>query len=241
MADEERMQVYDPNAELQSDLEKMKLERQRKNRSEQFDKRLVDLANKAVDFRIKYGDEHYLTELMVTFLDVALQLKEVIEVLAAVNVAMECLSDAIGFIDAAISFDEQLFKESTEQKYGFFARMRRRRLAKRAMRNNVGRMKSMVQGLMDKYKMAIGITTSLKNSCAKMQKVMSSKSMANKKGKAAGGASFGTPVAAKSMIDQVMKERGLSEEQVGSGSSDGTKADDTTSKDGGIGSIDDIV
>ncbi len=229
---EERETFRDASADMQEELEKMRLERRRKERSKQFDAKLLELANKAVDFRLKYGEENYLTELMTTFLDVALQLKEVIEVLSAVNVAMECLSDAIGFIDAAINFDQNLFEESLQQKYGAFARWRRRRKARKAIRNNVGRVKAIVDGLLVKYEMAVEIMDSLKTACGKMQKCMKKNSLTEKKSKAAMGEKFGTPSAAAQMIADIMKERGIEGAPSSSVSPE---------KDGGVSGIDDIL
>ena len=237
MSDEQNVEFRDASADLQGDIEKMRRERARKQRSAQFDAKLKELANKAVDFRLKYGENNYLTELMMTFLEVATQLKEVVEVLSAVNVAMECLSDAIGFIDAAISFDEKLFDDSLQQKYGVLARWKRRRKARKAIRNNVGRVQAIVEGITMKYQMAIEVMGSLKTACVKMQKCMKKKSLAGKKDKASKGESFGKPTAANDLINEVLRERGLSESELGSVPSEPASA----KGEGGVSDIDDIV
>jgi len=233
MSDEQNVEFRDASADLQGDIEKMRLERARKQRSAQFDAKLKELANKAVDFRLKYGENNYLTELMMTFLEVATQLKEVVEVLSAVNVAMECLSDAIGFIDAA----ERLFDDSLQQKYGVLARWKRRRKARKAIRNNVGRVQAIVEGITMKYQMAIEVMGSLKTACVKMQKCMKKKSLAGKKDKASKGESFGKPTAANDLINEVLRERGLSESELGSVPSEPASA----KGEGGVSDIDDIV
>lgn len=239
---DEMERTRDVGAELQGNIDKLHLERERKQRAKQFDAKLLELANKAVDFRLKYGQDNYLTELMVTFLDVGLQLKEVVEVLTAVNIAMECLSDAIGFIDAAINFDQNLFEDSMQTKHGVFARWKRRRQAKRAIRNNVGRVKSIIEGIIMKYRMALDITTALKTSCVKLQKSMNSRSITDKKKNLTKGSgkSFGTPSGAQQMIAEIMKERGITAE-----GADGTGASDASGASGapsdGVSNIDDIL
>lgn len=234
--EQERLEQRDASAEWEEKLKIERLQRERTRRSQQFDAKLKELANKAVDFRIKYGEENYLTELMMTFLEVATQLKEVVEVLSAVNVAMECLSDAIGFIDAAISFDEKLFDESLQQKYGVLARWKRRRKARKAIRNNVGRVQAIVEGITMKYQMAIEVMGSLKAACVKMQKCMKKKSLAGKKDKASKGESFGKPTAASDLINEVLRERGLSESDLPSSAPSAPAA-----SSGGVSDIDDIV
>lgn len=218
---------------------KVQMQYQREQKSSEFDAKLQALANKAVDMQLKYGEEHYLTQILTTFLDVAIQLREVMETLSSINVAMECLNEAITFIDDAMIYDEQIMGEWQQQNYGFFARRKRKRKMRQVINNNVGRMKSVVDGLMLKYEMTMEITGALKNATGKMQKYMSKNGMSGKKGK---NDAPPEKSAASMMIADIIKSRGENGDPAvgGSAPAGGTGAAPAKSN-GGVSDISDII
>ncbi len=214
---------------------KVQMQYEREQKSSEFDAKLQALANKAVDMQLKYGEEHYLTQILTTFLDVAIQLREVMETLSSINVAMECLNEAITFIDDAMIYDEQIMGEWQQQNYGFFARWKRRRKMRQVINNNVGRMKSVVDGLMLKYEMTMEITGALKNATGKMQKYMSKNGMSGKKGKTDAPPEKS---AAAMMIADIIKARGEDGGAPVDGGSSGVGS--SAPKSGGNGGVSDI-
>lgn len=220
---------------------KVQMQYEREQKSSEFDAKLQALANKAVDMQLKYGEEHYLTQILTTFLDVAIQLREVMETLSSINVAMECLNEAITFIDDAMIYDEQIMGEWQQQNYGLFARWKRKRKMRQVIHNNVGRMKSVVDGLMLKYEMTMEITGALKKATGKMQKYMSKNGMAGKKGKTDAAPEKS---AASMMIADIIKARGVEGDGASEGSSSaGGSAPSAPSAKGnsGVSDISDIV
>lgn len=220
---------------------KVQMQYEREQKSSEFDAKLQALANKAVDMQLKYGEEHYLTQILTTFLDVAIQLREVMETLSSINVAMECLNEAITFIDDAMIYDEQIMGEWQQQNYGLFARWKRKRKMRQVIHNNVGRMKSVVDGLMLKYEMTMEITGALKKATGKMQKYMSKNGMAGKKGK---NDAAPEKSAASMMIADIIKARGVEGDGTDGGSaSAGGSAPSAAPKSGasGVSDISDII
>lgn len=171
------------SGELISKRNKEENERLRAERSQQFDKRIEGLANQAVDRMLEYGEEDYLTQMLTTFLDLAIQLKETMKSLSAINLAMECLDDAVKFMDDSMKSDEELMQGWRAENYGFFARLKKKREMKKAIRNNVGRMQMTVDGLMLKYQMATDITVALQNAMGKMTAKMKKQRAKKKKSK----------------------------------------------------------
>lgn len=196
---------------VDSALRADELRRKRK----EFDDKVMRLANKVVDYQQKGPEFQYLTDMMLTFLDVTVQLQGTMEVLSAVNDAMECLTDAIKFIDSSLSYDQDLITDSLQTKYGVFARIKQRRQIKRAIKNNTNRMLAMVESINGKFGMAMALTDALKNSCVKMKIMMdkSRRKSEKRRAKMAGGASVplaGSSSATDAILAQVREKRGLS-------------------------------
>lgn len=212
--------------EVISELDKTRQRRQKEQRQKDFDKRVVQLADKAIEFAQKRGQDDGLTVLLVNFLDVALQMKNLMETMSAINVAMECLSDAIGFLDAAIDFDNYLMDESLMHNYSLFQRWKQKRKMRKTIKNNYGRMVAISNGLAMKYKMATDMMKSLSTVGEKLKKVVSK--TASKKAKQS--QKTGKPVeqtAAQAFLAERMKANGVAPTaEVSSSSSDDSGIDD---------------
>ena len=111
--------VHGPNNDLRQEAEKLRLERERKQKMQEYDGKIMGLAEKTIEFIETYGEEDFRPQMLLSFLDVALEMKDVIKMLDGINVAMSCIFEAISFIDTAISFDtvlqEEYFPENPSQ------------------------------------------------------------------------------------------------------------------------------
>lgn len=223
-------------------VETRRLERERDNKKKHFDAKLEKLAQTTVDFEQKYGKDHDMTTLLTTFLDVALEMKNLMETMTAINVAMECINDAIQFLDTAIDFDNVMMDQALDKNYGFWARVRHKRKMKKTIRNNIGRMRQIADGLKMKYSMATdmmkalsGVSTRLKTSITKSKKKQEAKA---EKARAKGEVVLTTPSPAELYLDDYKKRNGIS---------DGAAEDDTAasataaSGSSDVSSIDDIL
>lgn len=184
MAHKEQMEIIKPNNTFMQEEKERDIDRQKyqKQQNEQrFYQRLDELAIVTDKMERERGAEDHLTVLMQAFLEVAIELQDMMQTINSVSTAMECLSDAIRFIDDAISFDKILFEESAAQKHGWFARNKSRRLMKKAIRNNTGRMYELAESMVYKYKMVVGLSDAMQEACVKMKSVMGKQAEKRKK------------------------------------------------------------
>lgn len=195
------------------ELEKKKREKER--REQKFEEGLNQLVEKVIEEELKaqqnQGEQTIMGEVLMTFLDVALEMKEMMNTLKAINVAMECLGDAIGFLDQALEFDNQMLSDSLQVKYGFFQRMKQKSQQKKAMKNNMRRMESVIQSITMKYQMATSMMDMFGSMNVKLHKMMNLRMEKRKKVKKStptgGIATSDSP--ARRMIAQAMADRGL--------------------------------
>ena len=183
--------------------EKERLEAAKEQSKIDFKKRQDKLLNLIVELEAEFGPDYYLVELLTRFYEASVQMEPVMKSMEAVNMAMECITEAISFLDATIDFDRNLMDEITTKSYGPFQRFKMKRKMNKARRNNIGRMKAIVDGLLFKYKMMTDMAKSLESFSKDMSK---SFAKANKKK----GQSTDTPSEAQRRIAEKRKEMGVS-------------------------------
>ncbi len=195
--------VSDSYGEIFGQVEKNQHQREKENRQREFDQKILVLADKAIEFEHK--DEN-LYVLLESFLEVAIEMKNLMDSMSAINIAMETISDAVGFLDAALAFDDVLMNDSLQENYGFFARLKLKAKMRKTIRNNRGRMLAIANSLQMKYTMATDmmqaltkVSTGLKGSIAKKNK---------KKAKKGGNSTATTPSAAQLFMAERKKTNG---------------------------------
>lgn len=237
--------VHGPNNDLKQEAEKLRLERERKQKMQEYDGKIMGLAEKTIEFIETYGEEDFRPQMLLSFLDVALEMKDVIKMLDGINVAMSCIFEAISFIDTAINFDTALQEGSLEQSYGFFARWKRKRRMRRVIRNNQNRMNVAIDNILGQQKMAQDISESLRASCTRMRLTMNKRDEKRKKQeekKIAQGKATPAPAGpskAQALIAELMKARGTGQES-GAGSAPSVPSAGTKPA-GGTDDISDIL
>ncbi len=236
------MSNYDPTQAMQDEIDRrMKerekeqkrkdLERQKEKRTEDFNKGLEKLAERVLQYEGKKDTSTYF--FLKNFLDLALQLKDLMEDLSAVEDALSCLSDAIGFLDNAISLDEQFVDESLANEYTFFKRLKARRKNRRARRNCKHRMKVITNNLMSKLNMSQELVDSMNKMSVKLKKDTDKRLAKQAKERAKSGAPAPTgPSASDEYLASIRAKKGGSAPSntgaatTPSGSGDGDNYDD---------------
>lgn len=218
MASKDRQsEVYgvSEKSNLDSDIAGLEAEARRRQQQQTMDRKIEQMAEKALDFYQKYGQQDYRYQMMVTFLDVAFQMKDAIAVLTSVQVATEYLSTAIQFIDDTVNFDEDFDKQLLQKNYGIFASLWRRIRTRRAMRNNRRRMMTVIRNISDRLETAHLITDSLKEGFEKMRITMLRADERRRKKAERQAAKNGTalaapqPTAAETFLMQMAQQRGI--------------------------------
>ena len=150
--------------------EKEKLAKAKEQSKIDFRNKQDQLLNQLIHLEQEYGSDYYLVEMLSTFYEASVEMENVMKSMEAVNMAMECITEALSFLDATVQFDQQLMEQSNRQSYSFAARMKMKRQMRQTRKNNIGRMKAMVNGLMFKYRMMTDMVKSLKSFATTMNK-----------------------------------------------------------------------
>ena len=173
-----------------------------------FKNKKEKLANRAAEFIIKYGKDDYRSQIMITFLDVALQMEDAINLTNDVGTAMGCITEAIGCMDDILQTNEFQIESTLSVKHGFFERWKRKRKLQRAIRNNAGRMKQICDTLVGNQEMAQAIVNSLQKSSIKMQIMMQKNAEKQKKREIKRNTSAGSkPSAAEALVDEIVRAK----------------------------------
>lgn len=207
----------------------------------EFDRKVNSIADKIIDLQERQADES-LIEMLTTFLDAALRMKDVEMTLSAITDALGCITDVVGIIDDVLDNSMDMFAGSLEHNYGFRERWKRRRTMKKAMRNMRNRMKGIVDTVNNSLKMANQVV----GETQKMASTMSKQRAKKKKGK--------NPPSDKAMDFLAQRKLARDEETSGaasggsgasvgghSGSGYGGSGASTTPPSGADSGIDDII
>lgn len=209
-------------------IEAKQQQRLRVTKQREFEDKINLLADKALEYQSKDENLYLLLE---SFLEVAIEMKKLMDSMNAINVAMEAISDAVGFLDAALDFDSVFMDQSLQNNYGFFARMKLKHKYHKTIKNNRGRMLAISKSLEMKYTMASDMMKALSNVSSGLKKSIEKSNKKMKKD--VGGKSEGNS-AAKSYLEQRKKELGGEFE-------DTSSAPTTPSSSGSVSDISDIL
>ena len=210
--------------------EAKKMEESKKN----FDGNIMLLAERALEAQQERGAEDSITELLVNFLEVALEMKETMSTLTAINGAMQCITDAISFLDSAVDMDQAMMDVTLQHKYGLFSRIRQKVRTMRAISNHRRRMKQIIANLSAKMQMAESMVAIMKKFSQNMQKTNARK---KKKAAAAGGAA--APSRAAAFLADLAKTKGVDTSAAPAAAAPATdSAPDTSGGVGMVGGVD---
>ncbi|MBO7214710.1 MAG: hypothetical protein J6V66_04350 [Clostridia bacterium] len=143
-------------------MQKERLAREKEQSKIDFSEKQNQLLNQLISLEQEYGSDYYLVELLSSFYEVSVEMENVMKSMESVNMAMECVSEALNFLDASVQFDQKLMEQSNQQSYSLRSRIKLKRQMRKTRKNNIGRMKAMVNGLTFKYRMMEDMVESLK-------------------------------------------------------------------------------
>lgn len=209
---EDRLQ-QDPFSDIEAEVGVLERERKKQQKEREVDRRIGDLAEQTASFIMEYGEDYYLSELMMSYLEVALEMQNTVRALSATNMAMQCIFSTIDFLDEALGFYEELQNASLQKNYGFFARMKSRRRLKKVITNNKRRISLAIDNMVGQQRMAQNISESLKDAVDKMHGAMAKqkakRAKKEAKGKVApkGTTAFGESSRAGKLVEDIIKRR----------------------------------
>ena len=187
--------------EAAEDAQKYELEK----KQEKFDKSLVDLENKMVEFAIEYGKNDFRTELLVTLYDVCIEMKSAIALMSGVMVALDCINQTISFMDECLNFNQMVEENSLTHNYGLIYRIKAAIRRRRVNRNMQNRIRALNQRINDIVGLSNTMVESLRVSMTRMQMRMKKQNMKREKKFAKKG--IDNPVFEKTKATDILEKR----------------------------------
>ena len=139
---------------------------QNKERLNDCQRRVYD---RAQAYKARYGEDDFRTEILVNFLVVSEFLEDIIEMQETFQDVEILFNDAMMIMDDNLLFSEQMTQQQLSTNYGFFARMKQRRLIKKAQRNNANRIKAMIFRINSTMNTSISMSTEMKKAMLSMR------------------------------------------------------------------------
>ena len=229
------------------------LEEQRKDQLKQsaarLDRRIEEMAENAANYIEKYGEEDFRAQMLTMFLEIAIEMREAVDLISSVNTAIQFMYNCIGFIDDSLQFNFDLQDQSLATKYGFFDRLKIRRRNRRAAANNANRMRIMMEQMGGQLDMARSMMDNMQYACTKMRESMAASQRRRakqeakraKKGEVKTRLSGGNKAATEMIAAILAKRRGTELPPEDTSSAKGAGGSAATKGDSDITNIDDIT
>lgn len=240
-SEERRARIRKQAEELDNEYVRAEQERKLESSKKNFGKRKELLATRAADMIQKYGKDYFMSQTLLTFLDVAIQMEDTIDLLTDVSMAVSCITDAMLCMDNILQLNSSALESTQKMNHGFWARRKAKKRMQKTITNNLGRIKEIMFMLESSQDLAFSITEGLQKSNKKTQKRLAKSAERRKKYevKANGGAPL-PPTNAEKMVDKIISERsGGDGGNAGAGGAGGA-GDGGTAAPAGGGSADDI-
>lgn len=139
-------------------------------KKQELDKRINKIRAEAKKCYLEYGPDHDNTDFMMNLLNVTLEMKECIDSISAVGLAIEYLQDVVGVIDGVFNLSDDLSRSLSNRKQGFFRRLIQRIKNKRDARRLANKMFATFELISDNMEMLEKLRDAMSGATAKMRK-----------------------------------------------------------------------
>lgn len=175
-----------------------------------FDYKIQELANKATDFYLKYGEDDWRTGLLVNFLDMSLLMQDCMETIEAFDIGNEIIFGAMELMGQSLKLSEHRILQIESPTSPFKQKL----IMWKAVRNTKKTVKSLMFSMKTSMEMAaitVGMYEDLSYSMSSMMARMNGRRLKNKE-KQAKSAANGSMSSASSrgmdMIRKILEEQG---------------------------------
>lgn len=151
--------------QVESNMKEQELKRKRV----EISNKMQQLAEATANAIMEYGEQHYLSQTLMQFLDIAVQMEDAIKVIEGFNIASGYIFGLLDFVNESLNYNNLMFVQSNKSKSGFFSQMKEGMMRRRAMANMRGSIKRMV----DSIKNVSTFSMTLANEMKKMTKQLS--------------------------------------------------------------------
>lgn len=207
----------------------------------EMEKAIDNLGRQAIESEMKYGADHFNTQILMTFYNVTFTMKEFVNMMFAMKEAMSVLSQTLDIMDDVFDFIDELMTVDNKGRYSLMGRIKTQRKIRKFVRNNNNRMKVMFSLVKGYGKIANGMMSAMSSFDKKLKKRLNS-GKDKKNDEVVSGYEAQAQKRLAQMRAEMKGEGGL--EDGGSGSSGGLGGDTPKGESGGGSgdiNIDDIV
>ncbi|MCH5155890.1 MAG: hypothetical protein J1F69_04715 [Clostridiales bacterium] len=216
-SEERRARIRKQAEELNSEYARAEQERMLESSKKNFGKRKDQLATRAADMIQKYGKDYFMSQTLLTFLDVAIQMEDTIDMLTDVSTAVSCITDAMQCMDNILQINAASLESTQNVNHGFFARRKAKKRMQKTINNNLGRIKEIMFMMEGSQQLAFSITEGLQKANKKTQKRLAKNAASRTKYQVKRNGGSLPPTNAELMVDKILSER-----SGGTGSGGGT-------------------
>ncbi len=146
-----------------------------------FNERCRKLEEKTYARIEKYGEQDLTAQMLMSLLEVTIQMSEAIEVITSIGEAVATISDAMLCVDETMKLITDSLSLTQASNYGFWARRKAKRNIRRTIDNNIGRMKQMTMMLSGSMEIADMLTDSMQQMSVGQQKMMAKRAKKQEK------------------------------------------------------------
>ena len=228
--------VYYESPDLEIDAEINKIKQQQA--VARYNQKVDELSEKIVyHSKLKTETSQQIVEILLPFLEVAIEMQGIIEIVTSINEVVTLIGDAINILDTTMKSSNDVLTSTTQVKYGFFQRMKQKMQIRRAKANNQRRVKSLTDNIVGHYEMAMSMAEQFKVIPGQMRSAMNRvKNRNNKKKKTKGGTEEPTRYELSDNLKKVLSDKGADLEGMGYGAGAASAAPAAPATGGGASS-----
>ena len=221
------MQTSSLGQELEGELKKM----EQKQAVARYNAKVDALSEKIVyHSKLKTETSQQIVEVLLPFLEVAIEMQGIIEMVTSINDVVELIGDAISILDTTMQSSRNILGTTNKVKYGFFQRMKQKMEIRRAKSNNQKRVKSITDQIVGYYEMAMSMAEGFKTVPVQMRSALNRIKNRNqkKRRKGNGAAEEPTRYELSDNLRKVLSDKGADLEGMGYGAGSGSSSSGST-------------
>ena len=148
-----------------------------------YNQKVEQLSDKIVyHMQNKTAVSEQVVEILLPFLEVAVEMQGIIEIITSVNEVVNLIGEAINLLDTTMQSSQQAIINTNQVKYNWFTKLKRKMQQRAAINNNKRRAEAIADSLVGHYEIAMALAGSFKQVPDKIHGAMD-RLKRNKRGK----------------------------------------------------------
>ncbi len=155
--------MSDMEFDLSAQIEAEQKVIQQKQAVAKYNEKVDQLSEKIIyHMQQKTAVSEQVVEILLPFLEVAIEMQGIIEIITSVNEVVQLIGEAINLLDTTMQSSQNAILSTTQVKYGWFQKLKRKIQQRAAINNNRRRAEAIADSLVGHYEMAMALAGSFK-------------------------------------------------------------------------------